>query len=145
MRRPYPPGHFAGFSRQPGPDYPGNRSDTFPYSFLCRTFQPNGAPNDTIVVDAIWYNREMMPYKEEAMVWVSKLSGRKLQRYMEEWTGWNAVYVTYPYARIAGATINDINTKLANVTSRKNENLYQNRKRAPQTVQRPPLTCRCTR
>lgn len=82
-------------------------------------------PNDTMVVDAIWYNREMMPYKEEAMVWVSKLSGRKLQRYMEEWTRLrNAVYVTYPYARIAGATINDINTKLANVTSKKERKAY---------------------
>jgi len=28
----------------------------------------------------------------------------------------NAVYVTYPYARRAGAVLNDINAKLANVT-----------------------------
>jgi hypothetical protein len=77
-------------------------------------------PNDTIKVDAIWYNREMLPYKEESMVWVSKLSGRKLEKYREEWTRLrNAVYVTYPYARTAGATINDINTRLASVTSKK--------------------------
>jgi hypothetical protein len=77
-------------------------------------------PNDTIKVDAIWYNREMLPYKEESMVWVSRLSGRKLEKYMQEWTRLrNAVYVTYPYARTAGATINDINTHLAAVTSKK--------------------------
>ena len=46
------------------------------------------------------------------MAWVSKLSPEKLAKYIEEWTRLrNAVYVTYPYARIAGATINDINAK----------------------------------
>ena len=82
-------------------------------------------PNDTIFVGAIWYQREMMSYKEEPMVWVSKLSGRKLAKYMEEWTRLrNAVYVTYPYARVAGATINDINAKLANVSSKKERKEY---------------------
>src|SRR6185503_9638284 len=72
-------------------------------------------PNDTIKVGAIWYNREMLSYKEEPMVWISKLSGKKLAKYMEEWTRLrNAVYVCYPYARTAGATINDINTHLTN-------------------------------
>ena len=82
-------------------------------------------PNDTIVTDAIWYNREMLSYKEEPMVWVSKLSGKKLEKYMEEWTRLrNAVYVTYPYARTAGQTINDINTHLANVSSKKDRKDY---------------------
>jgi hypothetical protein len=77
-------------------------------------------PNDTIMVDAIWYNREMMEYKEETMVWVSNLSAKKLEKYIAEWTRLrNAVYVTYPYARVAGATINDINANLSNVTSKK--------------------------
>jgi len=82
-------------------------------------------PNDTIVVNAIWYNREMLSYKEEPMVWVSKLSGKKLEKYMEEWTRLrNAVYVTYPYARTAGATINDINVHLTNVSSKKQRKEY---------------------
>jgi hypothetical protein len=85
----------------------------------------NWGPNDTIMVDAIWYNREMLSYKEEPMVWVSKLSGKKLQKKMEEWTRLrNAVYVTYPYARTAGATINDINTQLTNVSSKKQRKEY---------------------
>ncbi len=67
----------------------------------------------------------MMPYKEEPMVWISKLSPKKLAKYIEEWTRLrNAVYVTYPYARVAGATINDINTHLANVTSKKERKEY---------------------
>jgi hypothetical protein len=77
-------------------------------------------PNDTIMTEAIWYGREMLSYKEESMVWVSNLSGKKLEKYIAEWTRLrNAVYVTYPYARTAGATINDINAKMTNVTSKK--------------------------
>jgi hypothetical protein len=82
-------------------------------------------PNDTIIVDAIWYEREMLPYKEESMVWISNLSPEKLAKYMEEWTRLrNAVYVTYPYARTAGITINDINAHLTGVTSKKERKAY---------------------
>lgn len=82
-------------------------------------------PNDTVFTDAIWYQREMLTYKEEPMIWVSKLSARKLEKFIAEWTRLrNAVYVTYPYARTAGATINDINTKLANVSSKKERKAY---------------------
>ena len=85
----------------------------------------NWGPNDTIFVDAIWYNREMQSYKEESMVWVSKLPPKKLEKFIAEWTRLrNAVYVTYPYARVAGVTINDINAKLANVTSKKARKEY---------------------
>ena len=77
-------------------------------------------PNDTIITSAVWYKNEMLSYKEHEMVWVSKLSDKKLQKHISEWTRLrNAVYVTYPYARVAGATINDINTKLTGVTKKK--------------------------
>lgn len=82
-------------------------------------------PNDTIIVGAIWYNREMLSSKEEPMVWSSKLPPKKLEKYIAEWTRLrNAVYVTYPYARVAGYTINDINAKLANVKSKKDRKEY---------------------
>ena len=91
-------------------------------SFLERS--KNWGPNDTVIVGAIWYQREMLSYKEEPMVWVSKLSGKKLAKYMEEWTRLrNAVYVTYPYARTAGATINDITEKVA-ILSKKERKEY---------------------
>ena len=71
-------------------------------------------PNDTVLVPAIFYQNEIINYKEEPMVWVSKLSPDKLAKFIEEWTRLrNAVYVTYPYARIAGGTINDINKTLS--------------------------------
>jgi len=77
-------------------------------------------PNDTIITSAIWYKNEMLSYKEHEMVWVGKLSDKKMKKYIEDWTRLrNAVYVTYPYARVAGATINEINTKLTGVTNKK--------------------------
>jgi len=82
-------------------------------------------PNDTLIVPAIIYQGESLPYKEMEMVWVSNLPPDKLAKYIEEWSRLrNAVYVTYPYARIAGATINEINTKLANVSSRRQRKQY---------------------
>lgn len=101
------------------------RTDTIPPMPSFEERSQKWGPNDTIMVGAIWYQREMLSYKEEPMVWISKLSGKKLAKYMEEWTRLrNAVYVTYPYARTAGATINDINAKLANVTSKKQRKEY---------------------
>src|SRR6188474_737676 len=82
-------------------------------------------PKDTIITGAIYYQNEWMPYKELEMAWVSKMSDKKLAKFIEEWTRLrNAVYVTYPYARIAGATINDINAKLVNVVSKKERKTY---------------------
>ncbi len=77
-------------------------------------------PNDTIVVPAVWYQGEIVNYKEMEMIWVGDLSGAKLAKYIEEWTRLrNAVYVTYPYARVAGVTINEINVKLEGVSGKK--------------------------
>src|SRR6266498_793022 len=82
-------------------------------------------PNDTLIVPAIIYEGESLPYKELEMVWVSNLPPDKLARLIEEWNRLrNAVYVTYPYARIAGATINDINAQLANVSSKRKRKEY---------------------
>ena len=82
-------------------------------------------PNDTIPVPAIWYHNEIMSHKEMDMVWVSKLSPEKLAKYIEEWTRLrNAVYVCYPYARIAGETINDINAHTAALDSKKERKQY---------------------
>jgi hypothetical protein len=82
-------------------------------------------PNDTILVPAILYNNEIVNYKEESMIWVSKLPPGKLAKFIEEWTRLrNAVYVTYPYARIAGATINEINKNLEQYTQKVQRKAY---------------------
>lgn len=85
----------------------------------------NWGKNDTIIVSAIWYEGEMLPYKEMEMAWVSNLPEHKLAKYMKEWTRLrNAVYVTYPYARTAGYLMNDINAKMTSMTSKKQRKEY---------------------
>src|SRR5215208_4200087 len=64
--------------------------------------------NDTLVVPAIYYDGEWMPYRELEMVYVSNVSPEKLVKILQEYNRLrNAVYVTYPYAKTAGAVIND--------------------------------------
>ena len=104
---------------------PTARTDTIPPMPSVAERSKNWGPNDTMIVSAIWYQNEMMSYKEMENVWISKLSGKKLAKYIEEWNRLrNAVYVTYPYARIAGVTINDINKNLENVDSKKERKEY---------------------
>ena len=82
-------------------------------------------PNDTVLVPAIFYHNEIVNFKEMEMAWVSKLPPNKLAKYIEEWTRLrNAVYVTYPYAKIAGGTINDINANLVNVKNKLERKAY---------------------
>ena len=87
-------------------------------------------PNDTIIVGAIWYGCEMLSFKEEENVWVSNLSPEKLAKYKQEWTRLrNAVYVTYPYARVAGATINDINAKSGGLSKKERKAYIKSREK----------------
>jgi hypothetical protein len=104
---------------------PVARTDTIPPIPSISERSKNWGQNDTLIVSAIWYENEMLPYKEMENVWISKLSGKALAKYIEEWDRLrNAVYVTYPYARIAGITINDISKKLENVNSKKDRKDY---------------------
>lgn len=82
-------------------------------------------PNDTLIVSAIIYNGESMPYRELEMVYVSNMSPAKLAKYLEGYNRLrNAVYVTYPYARTAGVTLNDVSAQLVNVTSKSERKKY---------------------
>lgn len=100
-------------------------AQTEPSSHPLKTDPDKWGANDTIVVPAIFYDGQMMPYKELEMAWVSNMSPRKFEKYKSEWTRLrNAVYVTYPYAMVAGNTINDINKHLEGVTSNKARKEY---------------------
>ncbi len=106
-------------------DPPVANTDTIPPVPSIKERSKNWGPNDTLIVSAIWYHNERLPYKEMENVWVSTMSERKLEKYKEEWNRLrNAVYVTYPYARIAGITINDINSHLVNIHSGKERKEY---------------------
>lgn len=82
-------------------------------------------PHDTIITQAVYYQQQWMPYKELEMAWASKLSEKKLAKYIQEWTRLrNAVYVTYPYARTAGYLMNDINLHIAGMKEKKERKKY---------------------
>ncbi len=79
--------------------------------------QTHGA-NDTIKVHAfITPEGDTIPCGYFAQVIVYTKVNTKWKKYWTEWNRLrNAVYVTYPYAKAASKTINEINTRLANVT-----------------------------
>jgi hypothetical protein len=81
--------------------------------------------NDTLVVPAIVYQGDTIPYKELAGVYVfGKMSEAQREVY-RQWTRLrNAVYVTYPYAKKAGAVFNDINLHLVGITEKSKRRAY---------------------
>ena len=99
-------------------------------------------PHDTIMVPAIWYKNEVLSYREQEMAWVTNLTPEQLEKHMAAWNRLrNAVYVTYPYARVAGSTINQINTTLENVRSKKDRrNIIKTREKELRDQFTEPLT-----
>ena len=80
---------------------------------------------DTILVNAVIYNGDTIEAKTlETVAVLSKLTQSQINA-LAAWTRLrNAVYVTYPYAKRAGAILNDINAKLANVTDKEARKTY---------------------
>lgn len=99
-------------------------------------------PNDTILVPAIWYKNEVLSYQENEAAWISNLSPDQLKKIKESWNRLrNAVYVTYPYAKVAGATINEINSRLIGVRSKKERKQFiKDRERELRDQFTDPLT-----
>ncbi|HEU4469892.1 MAG TPA: DUF4294 domain-containing protein [Flavisolibacter sp.] len=90
-----------------------------------RTAAPKTGPNDTILVSAIFYDNEWIPYSFMEPVYVSNVSPEKMAKAIQEYNRLrNAVYVTYRYAQEAGAIINDVNTRLRGVDSKKERKKY---------------------
>jgi uncharacterized protein with HEPN domain len=74
------------------------------------------ASADTILTGAVIYNGDTIEAKTLITV---EVTGPFNKVAFEKWTRLrNAVYVTYPYAKRAGAIMNDINAKLVNVTDK---------------------------
>ena len=75
--------------------------------------QSRYGPNDTLTVPYIVYEGDTMTYAQLEMVFIfAKMSAKQRENY-RRWTRLrNAVYVTYPYAKKAGAIINEVNLKL---------------------------------
>jgi hypothetical protein len=76
-------------------------------------------PNDTILVKAIIVEGESFPYSELEPVYLTNGSHENMVKQIAAYNRLrNAVYVTYPYARTAGATINEINARLIGIEAK---------------------------
>jgi len=92
-------------------------SDTIPL--------PELGPNDTIPVPAVIHQGQYVPGGTEAWVWVQVPYPKHLLKKRQEWTRLrNAIYVTYPYARRAGAIMNEINAKIAGISNKEKRKKY---------------------
>src|SRR3954468_24809223 len=81
--------------------------------------------NDTVIVPVIIYNGDTIPARTLENCWVFAPMPPAMRARMKEWTRLrNAVYVTYPYARKAGAVMNDVNFHLASIKSKEDRKNY---------------------
>ncbi len=81
--------------------------------------------NDTIKTQAIIYEGDTVEMKTLAFAFAyAKLTAAQIKANAKYNRLRNAVYVTYPYARRAGAVMNDINEKMANVKSKEERKNY---------------------
>ncbi|MBS1600522.1 MAG: DUF4294 domain-containing protein [Bacteroidetes bacterium] len=94
-------------------------------SFAQQPSSPRYGPNDTLLVPVYIYNGDTIPSRTLTMVWISGPMSHAMRKRVEEWTRLrNAVYVTYPFARKAGAIMNDMNAKLAKMTNESERKTY---------------------
>lgn len=86
---------------------------------------PELGPNDTIPVPGLIVNNQLIPSGNLEWYWVTAPYPKHLLKKRQEWTRLrNAIYVTYPYAKKAGAIINEINARLAGVTDKDERKKY---------------------
>jgi len=82
-------------------------------------------PNDTLYVPFVVVEGDTMTYREMEMVHVFAPMTEAQREAYRRWTRLrNAVYVTYPYARKAGAVFNEINSHLARMPDRRRREAY---------------------
>jgi len=82
-------------------------------------------PNDTVYVPFVVVDGDTMTYREMEMVHVFAPMTEAQKEAYRRWTRLrNAVYVTYPYARKAGAVFNEINSHLARIPDRRRREAY---------------------
>lgn len=99
--------------------------------FTCIFSQAQGVINprygsrDTLVVPYIVYQGDTIPARDLEMFYVRAPMSDAMKKRLAEWTRLrNAVYVTYPYARKAGAIMNDMNVKMVHIVRRDERKSY---------------------
>jgi Domain of unknown function (DUF4294) len=111
----------------------------FLLAFVSHGAHAQHAVNDTVLTGAVIFNGDTMEAKTMMQV---DVYGRFNAKAYEKWTRLrNAVYVTYPYARRAGAVLNDINSKLEGVTENdKRKEIIKSREKDLRKEFTEPLT-----
>ena len=98
------------------------------FSMLCsmnEVYAQQGNVSDTIKSEAIIYEGDTLEMKTLEFAYAyAKLTRAQVAANAKYNRLRNAVYVTYPYARRAGAVMNDINDKLVKVTSKEERKNY---------------------
>lgn len=93
--------------------------------FWTANAQSKYGPNDTLVVQAIIYQGDTIPYKELSPVYVFLDLTPAQRKAHREWTRLrNAVYVTYPFAKKAGWVFNDIKAHLDTIPDKDKRKAY---------------------
>ena len=107
--------------------------------FLSQSATAQRAASDTVLTGAVVFMGDTMEAKTLLTV---DVYGRFNKKAYEKWTRLrNAVYVTYPYARRAGAVLNDINDKLVGVTDHaKRKEIIKSREKELRKDFTEPLT-----
>jgi len=99
--------------------------EMIPDSILKSITKPVLGPNDTMMVSAKIADGTLFPAQTLWNVWVSAPMPPAMKERIEKWTRLrNAVYVTYPYARKAGAIMNDMNAKMARMQASEEKKTY---------------------
>lgn len=81
--------------------------------------------NDTIIAGAVIFNGDTLEAKNLANVTVYAQLTAAQKEALAKWTRLrNAVYVTYPYAKRAGALMNEMNVVLATITDKEKRREY---------------------
>jgi len=81
--------------------------------------------HDTIVVPYVVYQGDTLSARELELHYVTAPMPPAMKKRLQEWTRLrNAVYVTYPYARKAGAIMNDMNVKMASMHGKNKRKAY---------------------
>jgi Domain of unknown function (DUF4294) len=102
---------------------------------------PRFGPNDTIIVPIHVFQGDTLPAGLLQYVYVTAPMSPEMRKRYEKWTRLrNAVYVTYPYARRAGAVINDINQKTENMTGKDRKTYIHSREKELKKEFTAPLT-----
>ena len=115
--------------------------ENLPDSILKNIQRPELGPNDTVVVAARIDNGMLVPAQSLTNWYVLAPMPKGMKERLERWTRLrNAVYVTYPYARKAGAIMNDINAKLARLPEGEHKEYIKSREKELKKEFTAPLT-----